>query len=73
MTEVILETNVPRRIMFDGHNYYMEILGKRVGPKRSKAFITNVSEWLNAGGMQDMMDVMGSVIDKAFKESEHGK
>jgi hypothetical protein len=73
VTEVILNTNVPRRIMFDGHNYYMEILGKRVGPKRSKAFITNVSEWLNAGGMQDIMDVMSDVIDKAFKESEHGK
>lgn len=68
----MLETEVKREIRFDGTNWYVYVLNKKVGPPRTKVEATDHLKWLNDGGLQDLLNVMVDIIDKAFKEKENG-
>ena len=65
-----METEVRREIEFDGTNWYVKILGKKVGPPRTKTEAKDVLKWFNEGGLQDMLNVVTDIIEKAFKEEE---
>ena len=67
----MLETDVERSIVHDGTRYYIEILGRQVGPKmRTQEAATDILNWINANGLQDMIHVVADIIEKAFAEEE---
>ena len=66
-----METDVPRKLVFDGTNWHVEVLDKQIGPMRlAKRDIDIIFKWLNDGALQDMLDVMTNIIEKAFREKE---
>jgi len=68
-----METEVQREIEFDGTNWYIKILGKKIGPPRTKVEATDILKWFNEGGLQDTLNVAADIIEKAFKEEEARK
>jgi len=67
----MLETEVERRIVHDGTRYHIEILGKQIGPKmRTQETATDILNWINADGLQDLIRVVADIIEKAFTEKE---
>lgn len=68
-----METEVHREIKFDGTNWHVYILGKKVGPNCTKVEATDKLKWLNDGALQDLMDVMCDIVEKAFREEDERK
>jgi hypothetical protein len=70
MEPIMLETEVSRGIEFDGTNWYVKVLGKKVGSGMNKDHADIVLWWINAGGLQGLLDVVTDIIEKAFDEKE---
>ena len=66
----MLETEVERGIEFDGTDWYVKILGKKVGSGMTKDHADVVLWWINADGLQDLIRVVADIIEKAFTEKE---
>ena len=66
----MLETEVDRKIQFDGSNWHVWVLNKKIGPPRTKTEAASHLKWLNDGALQDLLDVVTDIIEKAFTEKE---
>ena len=66
----MLETEVERKIQFDGTNWHIWVLNKKIGPPRTKTEAASHLKWLNEGALQAMLDVVADIIEKAFDEKE---
>ena len=70
MTEVVLETEIDRKIQFDGTNWHVWVYNKKIGPPITKAEAANHLKWLNDGAHQDLININCDIIEKAFDERE---
>ena len=66
----MLETEVTRKIVFDGTNWQVHIHNKPVGPHCNEKEASSHLAWMNNGALQDMMNVLCDIIEKAFAERE---
>lgn len=67
---VKLETDISRKIQFDGTNWHVWVDNKKTGPPITKLEAASHLKWLNDGAHQDLMDGTCDLIDRAFKEQE---
>ena len=69
MTEIEVETYIETKVREEDGLFYVFILDRRIGRgSRSREAAEALQRWV-VSGLQDLMDVICDILDKAFKET----